>query len=545
MDADATLTRTRFVALVEQQRRLPPQGVWQGLLTDSFVVVANAGSVAAQEAVRRLLGVLGVTELPAATFFLDHALPHVPHLSAKGRRACIVHILDNFEALTEAHPQLKLAMATTPFMEADQGVATGTAEGGSRVLRCARQLHDPTNQELVSLVRGVGGYFPCAEDVEQLCTPARLRVLRLLGLRSTVLPSALLACARSVTALCVRHHASTDGSRGTPGQVARGQGDATTPAQGLARANALLRYLDAHAETMFSATERASWAVSTNNAAPQPSEDEFVSQLLTIPWLPVKQQHDDDLLPLPAEEAPSAAAKSGAVGAAAPGSKRCPLVAPPHRARPVQMQWLCSASYQLVEHAVASDTVRGWFGWDKPITSVVLATQIAALSKVAAAQHPPARQPADPNAQRGASQQSAQPAANRHVTSYTTTTRPPLVPSLPVRTAGRMSMEVPKLYTELGKRLRSEVERASTTVVDQPRAQARLDRFVAQVSAVLKDQAWVWVGDRFVPTSLVAFDAPPHLEPYLFTVPREFQEHRDLLTKFGVPQRFGAVDYGT
>ena len=226
--------RTRFVALSEQQRWLPPEGVWEGLLTDSFLVVAGAGGtgggtdtataapgvVATVACVRQLLHVLGVTDMPAAMFYLNHALPQVPHLTTPGRLACMGHILDNFEDLTTAHPALRLAVATTPFMQADApallkggGGGGGDGGGGSHAtLCCPRQLHDPTIPAVAGLVDGVGGRLPCAADAVALCTPARLAVLHSLGLRKALLPSAVLACARHVAAMCSSRRAGGGGA---------------------------------------------------------------------------------------------------------------------------------------------------------------------------------------------------------------------------------------------------------------------------------------------------------------------------------------------
>lgn len=54
---------------------------------------------------------------------------------------------------------------------------------------------------------------------------------------------------------------------------------------------------------------------------------------------------------------------------------------------------------------------------------------------------------------------------------------------------------------------------------------------------------WVYVGDRFIPPGALAFDSPVKYHPYLYAVPSELSEFKQLLFELGVRQTFDATDY--
>ncbi|RZB94315.1 sacsin-like [Glycine soja] len=55
--------------------------------------------------------------------------------------------------------------------------------------------------------------------------------------------------------------------------------------------------------------------------------------------------------------------------------------------------------------------------------------------------------------------------------------------------------------------------------------------------------SWVWIGDDFVSPNALAFDSPVKFTPYLYVVPSELSEYKDLLIKLGVRLSFGISDY--
>ncbi|XP_020205115.1 sacsin isoform X1 [Cajanus cajan] len=55
--------------------------------------------------------------------------------------------------------------------------------------------------------------------------------------------------------------------------------------------------------------------------------------------------------------------------------------------------------------------------------------------------------------------------------------------------------------------------------------------------------SWVWIGDDFVLPNALAFDSPVKFTPYLYVVPSELSEYKDLMLKLGVRLSFGVSDY--
>lgn len=63
------------------------------------------------------------------------------------------------------------------------------------------------------------------------------------------------------------------------------------------------------------------------------------------------------------------------------------------------------------------------------------------------------------------------------------------------------------------------------------------------LKSALDGISWVWTGDSFVPASALAFDSPVKFYPYLYVVPSELVEFRDLLLALGVKPSFDFHDY--
>ncbi|KAK7407784.1 hypothetical protein VNO78_09866 [Psophocarpus tetragonolobus] len=59
----------------------------------------------------------------------------------------------------------------------------------------------------------------------------------------------------------------------------------------------------------------------------------------------------------------------------------------------------------------------------------------------------------------------------------------------------------------------------------------------------LEGVSWVWIGDDFVSPNALAFDSPVKFTPYLYVVPSELSDYKDLMIKLGVRLSFGISDY--
>lgn len=68
------------------------------------------------------------------------------------------------------------------------------------------------------------------------------------------------------------------------------------------------------------------------------------------------------------------------------------------------------------------------------------------------------------------------------------------------------------------------------------------DDFI-ELKATLDGVSWIWIGDDFVSPNALAFDSPVKFTPYLYVVPSELSEYKDLLIKLGVRLSFGIWDY--
>jgi len=66
---------------------------------------------------------------------------------------------------------------------------------------------------------------------------------------------------------------------------------------------------------------------------------------------------------------------------------------------------------------------------------------------------------------------------------------------------------------------------------------------INNLKAGLDGASWVWIGDDFVSPNALAFDSPVKFTPYLYVVPSELSEYKDLLIKLGVRLSFGISDY--
>lgn len=64
-----------------------------------------------------------------------------------------------------------------------------------------------------------------------------------------------------------------------------------------------------------------------------------------------------------------------------------------------------------------------------------------------------------------------------------------------------------------------------------------------ELKSALDGVSWVWIGDNFVSPNALAFDSPVKFTPYLYVVPSELSEFRDLLLELGVRLSFDVWDY--
>jgi hypothetical protein len=142
-----------------------------------------------------------------------------------------------------------------------------------------------------------------------------------------------------------------------------------------------------------------------------------------------------------------------------------PLVLPPTGTRPQADMWLCSMRRGIAELDVSSPCLREALGWEDPVDATTLAHQLVGLA-------------ADFRPGHGGSLRQI------------------------------LNKTVPEIYEGLQRQVVEPTDRA-------------LRPEHAAVPRMLAGSSWIWAGDEFLPTTRVAFLAPPNSRPYLVQVPPE------------------------
>lgn len=103
-------------------------------------------------------------------------------------------------------------------------------------------------------------------------------------------------------------------------------------------------------------------------------------------------------------------------------------------------------------------------------------------------------------------------------------------------------------YTQLKLHSTAAPDFDATLQKELPLLYKRLQEFVSAgdfvaLKSALNGVSWVWIGDDFVSPNSLAFDSPVKFSPYLYVVPSELSEFRDLLLALGVRPSFDVPDY--
>lgn len=168
-----------------------------------------------------------------------------------------------------------------------------------------------------------------------------------------------------------------------------------------------------------------------------------------------------------------------------PWLKSSNQVASPCYVRPKSQMWLVSFSMHLLDGECGSMYLQHKLGWMDGISIHVLSTQLIELSK-----------------------------------SY-----------------GQL-----KLHSLRETGIDTALQKGIPTLYSKLQEYISTDEFVVLKSA-LDGVAWVWIGDEFVSPSALAFDSPVKFTPYLYVVPSELSEFRELLLELGVRLSFDIWDY--
>ncbi|KAG6593272.1 Sacsin, partial [Cucurbita argyrosperma subsp. sororia] len=168
-----------------------------------------------------------------------------------------------------------------------------------------------------------------------------------------------------------------------------------------------------------------------------------------------------------------------------PWLKTCNKVAPPSIVRPKSQMWMVSSSMHILDGVLPSVYLQHKLGWTDCPRVEVLCAQLTDIS-----------------------------------TLY-----------------GEL-----RLHSSLEPDINTALQDGITILYSKLQEYRGTDDFVLLKSA-LNGVSWVWVGDDFVSPSALAFDSPVKFSPYLYVVPSELSEFRDLLSELGVRLSFNVKDY--
>ncbi|XVE66342.1 hypothetical protein DITRI_Ditri08aG0072500 [Diplodiscus trichospermus] len=168
-----------------------------------------------------------------------------------------------------------------------------------------------------------------------------------------------------------------------------------------------------------------------------------------------------------------------------PWLKSTSHLASPNTVRPKSQMWMVSSTMHILDGQCESLYLQHRLGWMDQLKVHVLSTQLIELSK-----------------------------------SYCQLKSHSLVePDFDVA----LQQGIPTLYSKMQEHIRT-------------------DDFMVLKSA-LDGVSWVWIGDDFISSNALAFDSPVKFTPYLYVVPSELAEFRDLLLELGVRLSFDIWDY--
>ncbi|XP_010547716.1 PREDICTED: sacsin isoform X2 [Tarenaya hassleriana] len=168
-----------------------------------------------------------------------------------------------------------------------------------------------------------------------------------------------------------------------------------------------------------------------------------------------------------------------------PWLKSTNLVASPDRVRPKSQMFMVSATMHVLDGECRSSYLHQKLGWTGCLNIDILCNQLVELSK----------------------SYKQQKSCSSVSPDFET----------------MLQIQIPLLYTNLQERIRT-------------------NDFPALRSA-LNGIPWVWIGDDFVSSGVLAFDSPVKFTPYFYVVPSELSDFRELLLELGVRLSFDVADY--
>lgn len=179
-----------------------------------------------------------------------------------------------------------------------------------------------------------------------------------------------------------------------------------------------------------------------------------------------------------------------------------PVCVSPQRTRPCEDIWACSFTFAVPVHAAVSPAFRQLLGFDTPLRPGAVASQFLLISK----------------AYNGAVGTAA--------------------PGIDIHSGGSYDKSSEEL-----KSLRSTLSGVLPRLYVALSGCVGIGTEIATVAKALGDKPWLWVGDAFVGTTQVAFEAPSDARPYLHRLPSELRIFEPLFRALGVRESFSPSDF--
>lgn len=159
-------------------------------------------------------------------------------------------------------------------------------------------------------------------------------------------------------------------------------------------------------------------------------------------------------------------------------------ISSPDSTRPKADEWICSNSFDILSISLKSVMLLKMFQWNSPPNMNSLSNQIVALAKLSEE-------------------------GNEYY---------------------QLRQHLPTVTSQIYEILDSQISSAS-------------DEEKLALSNIFTENPWIWVGDRFVSTNQVAFNAPDNAKPFLYTVPDAIKCYESLLQLTHVRQSFSGIDF--
>ncbi len=159
-------------------------------------------------------------------------------------------------------------------------------------------------------------------------------------------------------------------------------------------------------------------------------------------------------------------------------------ISSPCTTRPKSDEWICSKSLDTLSVTLKSETLTKLFKWNVRPRILPVASQIVALADLCDA----------------------------------------------YRESQSLRQHLPAVTSQIYEILDSQIDSAS---VEEK----------GELTLLFEDKPWIWVGDRFVSTNQVAFNAPDNAKPFLYSVPDAMECFSKLLKLCGVRESFSGKDF--